>query len=228
MSRVLDVVRMHLLVKLTFVTLPLIILGGAFALSLAVFAVIPSDGVKIAGSGQAPLWYFLSVGVMAQARTFPFSQAMSITRRDFFLGTMLTGLLSSGVLAAVFVVLGLIENATNGWGMNGRMYFLDDFGGGNAAVAFVSYLVVAMLAFTAGLMFATIYKRFKVLGLWAAIAGLLVALLVAIFAITKTQSWPSVGDFLTNAGPLTLAAIGAVVVALVGFADYLILRRTQP
>lgn len=228
MSRVLDVLRMHLLVRLTFVTLPLIILGGAFAITLGVFALIPSDGVKVAGAGQAPLWYFLSVGVMAQTRTFPFSQAMSVTRRDFFLGTMLTGLLSSGALAALFVVLGLIENATNGWGMNGRIYFLDEFGGGNVAVAFLAYLVIAMLAFTTGLAFATIYKRFRVLGLWAAIAGVLVALLAAIFAITKTESWPAIGEFLSGAGPLTLAAIGAVVIALVGVADYLVLRRTQP
>lgn len=228
MTRILDVVRMHLLVRLTFVTLPLIILGGAFALTLAVFALIPSDGVKVAGAGQAPLWYFLSVGVMAQTRTFPFSQAMSITRRDFFLGTMLTGLLSSGVLAAVFVILGLIENATNGWGMNGRMYFLDDFGGGNVLVAFLAYLVIAMLAFTTGLTFATIYKRFKVLGLWAAIGGVLVALLAAVFVITRTESWPAVGEFLGGAGPLALSAIGAAVVGIVGVADYLILRRTQP
>lgn len=228
MSRVLDVVRMHLLVRLTFVTLPLIILGGAFALTLTIFALIPSDGIKIAGAGQAPLWYFLSVGVMAQTRTFPFSQAMSTTRREFFLGTMLTGLLTSGALAALFVVLGLIEKATDGWGMNGRMYFIDDFGGGNVAVAFLAYLVIAMLAFTTGLTFATVYKRFKVLGLWAAIAGVVVALLLAIVAITKTSSWPAVGDFLTDAGPLGLAAIGVVVIAVVGLADYLVLRRTQP
>lgn len=228
MSRVLDVVRMHLLVRLTFVTLPLIILVGAFSLSLAVFALIPSDGVKVAGSGQAPLWYFLSVGVMAQTRTFPFSQAMSITRRDFFLGTMLTGLLTSGTLAALFVVLGLIEKATDGWGMNGQMYFLDDFGGGNVVVAFLAYLVIAMLAFTTGLAFATVYKRFKVLGLWAAIGGLVVLLLVTVFALTETDSWAPVGDFLTTAGPLMLAGLGVVVIGVVGSAAYLILRRTQP
>jgi hypothetical protein len=228
MSRILDVVRMHLLVRLTFVTLPLIILGGAFALTLVVFALIPSDGVKIAGAGQAPLWYFLSVGVMAQTRTFPFSQAMSTTRREFFLGTMLTGLLASGALAALFVVLGLIEKATNGWGMNGRLYFIDDFGGGNVVVAFLAYLVIAMLAFTTGLTFATIYKRFNVLGLWAAIAGVVVVLLLAIVAITKTGSWPAVAELVTNAGPLGLAAVGAVVIAAVGFADYRVLRRTQP
>ncbi|WP_420113790.1 hypothetical protein [Pseudactinotalea sp.] len=228
MSRILDVVRMHLLVRLTFVTLPLIILGGAFAVTLTIFALIPSDGIKVAGAGQAPLWYFLSVGVMAQTRTFPFSQAMSITRREFFLGTMLTGLLASATLAAVFVVLGLIERATGGWGMNGWIYFLDDFGGGNVAVAFLAYLVIAMLAFTTGLAFATIYKRFRVLGLWAAIAAVVIALLAAVFVITRTESWPAVGEFLGGAGPLTLAGLGAVLIAVVGVSNYFVLRRTQP
>lgn len=227
MTRILNVVRMHLLVRLTFITLPLIILGGAFALTLAIFALIPTDELKVAGSGQAPLWYFMSVGVMAQTRTFSFSQAMSVTRREFFLGTMLTGLLTSAGLAALYVILGLVENATNGWGLNGRVFFLDSFGGGSVPVAFLSYLTIAMLAFTTGLVFATIYKRFNVLGLWAAILALAAALVAAIVVITKTGSWPAVGEFLAS-GPLTLSAIGLAVIAVVGAADYLVLRRTQP
>lgn len=228
MTRILNVVRMHLLVRLTFLWLPLIILGGAFVLTLAVFALIPGDGPKVAGAGQAPLWYLMSAGVMAQSRTFSFSQAMSVTRREFFLGTMLTGLLVSAGLSVLFVVLGLIENATDGWGMNGRIFFFDSFGGGNVLVAFLAYLVIAMLAFTSGLAFATIYKRFNVLGLWAAIAALALALVAAVFVITRTESWDAVGRFLTGAGSLGLAAVGIVAIAAVAAADFLVLRRTQP
>ena len=75
-------------------------------LALAIYAILASDGVagpKYGGGAQAPLWYFLVVGIQALTLTFPFSQAMSVTRREFYLGTLLTAALTSAILAAVFV-----------------------------------------------------------------------------------------------------------------------------
>ena len=56
-------------------------------------------GPKYGGGAQAPLWYFDVVGIQALTLTFPFSQAMSVTRREFFLGTLLTAAFTSSILA---------------------------------------------------------------------------------------------------------------------------------
>ncbi len=62
---------------------------------------------------------------MSLSYTFPFSQALSITRREFFFGTMLAALVTAVLLGAVFAVGGAIERATGGWGVNGYFFSLD-------------------------------------------------------------------------------------------------------
>ncbi len=76
------------------------------------------------GGQQAPIWYFGVVGIQALTLTFPFSQAMSVTRWEFYLGTLLTAALTSAILAVIAVVGGLIEQATDGWGINGWFFAL--------------------------------------------------------------------------------------------------------
>ena len=49
---------------------------------------------------------------------------MSVTRREFYLGTLLTAALTSAILAGIAVVGGLVEQATDGWGMNGWFFGL--------------------------------------------------------------------------------------------------------
>ena len=115
MSRTLNVVRMQLVNRQTFIWIPLIILGGAVMLSIAIYAILAGagiDAVKAGGAASAPLWYFMALGIGALTFTFPFSQAMSVTRREFFLGTLLTAGAASALLAILFVIGGLIEQAT--------------------------------------------------------------------------------------------------------------------
>lgn len=115
MNRTLTVTRMQFVNKYTFVWLPLIILGASFLMSLGIFAIIPYDGVKVGGGSQAPIWYFFAVGIMSLSYTFPFSQALSITRREFFFGTMLAAVGTALILGAVFVGGGALEQVTTGW-----------------------------------------------------------------------------------------------------------------
>ena len=65
MSRTLNVVRLQLVNRMTFIWIPLIILFGSLAFTLIVFSMIPADGVKYGGGSQAPLWYFLAIGIQA-------------------------------------------------------------------------------------------------------------------------------------------------------------------
>ena len=72
---------------MTYIWIPLIILVGALVLTLAIYAILAGNGAPgpfYGGGSQAPLWYFLIVGIQALTFTFPFSQAMSVTRREFY------------------------------------------------------------------------------------------------------------------------------------------------
>lgn len=228
MSRTLNVVRMQLVNRQTYIWVPLLILAGSFLLSLAVYALIPTDDAKYGGGAQAPLWYFLAVGVQALTLTFPFSQAMSVTRREFYLGTLLTAALTSGILAILFVIGGLIEEATGGWGMNGWFFRLDWIWGSGPLAALAFYFVLAMLFFVVGFWSATIYKRFGSLILTTVLVGLGVLLVGLVFLITWTETWVQVWTWLAEQGPVGFVGWMALIVALLAAGSFTTLRRAIP
>lgn len=237
MKRVLNVIRLQLINRQTYLWVPLIVLGGSFAISLLIYAIIrPSvvgeaDGVPFpiyGGGSQAPLWYFLFVGVQAMTMTFPFSQALSITRRDFFLGTMLTAIGTSVLLAILFVLGGLAELATGGWWMNGYFFHLPWIWEDGPFGAGVVYFTVALFFFVVGFTFATIFKTWGMVALtlsWMGVALLLVGL---VFLITRLELWMSVWIGITDLGALGLALWGLVVIAVMAVVSLVAFRRTVP
>lgn len=231
MSRTLNVVRMQLINRQTFVWIPLIILFGSLGISLALYGIIQSagaSGVKIGGGVQAPLWYFLVVGVQALTRTFPFSQAMSVTRREFWSGTLLTAVGTAVLLSAVFVVGGLVEQATGGYGMNGWFFFMPWVWDAGALAAGVVYFAIAMFFFVIGFWAATVYKRFGATVTTLTLVGVGVGLVVIVWLVTVAGSWPTVVEAVTRAGALGLALVGLVLTAGLAASAFRTLRRAMP
>lgn len=228
MSRTLNVVRMQFVNKQTYVWVPLLVLGGAFVLSLAIFAMVPYDGVKVGGGTYAPLWYFLVVGVQSLTLTFPFSQAMSVSRREFFLGTLLAAAATSAMLALIFMVGGLIEEATNGWGMNGYFFYLQWIWADGPLAAFFVYFVTAMMFFVTGFWSATIYKRFGSLWLTAVLVGIGALLVAVIWLVGFADAWVAAFTWFGQQGALGLALWGVLLGAVLAGISFLILRRATP
>ena len=228
MNRTLTVTRMQFVNKYTFVWLPLIILASSFALSMMVFAIIPYDGAKYGGGSQAPIWYFFAVGIMSLSYTFPFSQALSITRREFFFGTMLAAVGTALILGTVFILGGAIEQATGGWGVNGYFFYLDWVWRAGALAAGVFYAACALLLFVTGFLGSTIYKRAGALGLTVVLVGVGLILVGALWLIGRANAWVAVGEWMAA---LTVPALivsmlaAAVVIGGIAFAT---LRRATP
>jgi len=231
MNRTVNVVRMQLINKQTFVWVPLLVLGASFAMSLIIYALLYSSGLPgpfYGGGSQAPIWVLLFVGVSSLTLTFPFSQAMSVTRREFFFGTMLAAAMCAVLLAAVFAVGGVIEEVTRGWGMNGYFFALDWVVADGPLGAAAFYFVMAFLIFMLGFWSATVYKRFGAVLLTTIWVGIALLLVVAIWAITRFEWWGEVWPTLVGLGPVGFAAWGLLVTVLLGGISYLTLRRTIP
>ncbi|MGX9347810.1 hypothetical protein [Microbacterium sp. KNMS] len=227
-GRTLKVVRLQFINTQTFIWVPLIVLGGAWLVTLLVYLILAGagvDGPKYGGGSQAPMWYFAVVGAYAMTLTFPFSQAMSLTRREFFLGSMIAAAVSALGLSAVFVAIGLFEQATGGYGINGYFAYLDWVWEAGALGAGFTFFVLTMLFFTVGFWFATIYKRFGPAMLTAAILAS-VLLLVGIAAlITWQQAWPEVGAWIVESGAVGLSLWGLLLGAVLAAGSYATLRR---
>lgn len=226
--RTLNVVRLQFVNSQTFVWVPALVLAGAWVLTLLIYWIIHSAGgvdVKIGGGSQAPLWYFLVIGVQAMTLTFPFSQAMSLTRREFYLGSLAAAAVSGLGMSLIFVLLGLAEQATNGYGLNGYFAYLDWVWEAGPLAAGLTYFVSTMLFFIIGFWFATVFKRFGTAKLVIVMLAIGLALVGLIALVSLRQAWPEVGAWIVETGSLGLTMWALLLSALLAVGSYLTLRR---
>ena len=227
-NRLLNVVRLQFLNKQTFLWVPVLILGGSWVLSMLIFWIVGGagqTGVKAGGGAQAPLWYFLAIGIQAMTMTFPFSQAMSLTRREFFLVSLAAAAVSATGMSAVFVLLGLLEQATAGYGFNAYFSYLEWVWVAGPLAAALTYFVLAVLFFVLGFWFATIFKRFGALGLASALLATGLVLVGFVALVTFQQAWPVVAQWFAVTGSLGLTLWGLLLAAVLAAGSYLTLRR---
>ena len=226
--RTVNVVRLQFVNTQTFVWVPLLVLGGAWVITMLAYWVIQAGGgadVMVGGGSQAPLWYFLVVGVQAMTMTFPFSQAMSLTRREFYLGSLAAAAVSSFGMSCAFVLLGLVEQATEGFGMNGYFAYVEWVWEAGALAAGLTYFVLAMVFFIVGFWCATILKRFGTAMLVMVLLGIGLVLVGLVALVTWQRAWPDVWMRVLDAGSLGLTMWAALVCALLSLGSYLTLRR---
>ncbi len=229
MNRAVGVARMQLINKWTYLGIPAVIIAGSFLLSVAIWALIPdSAGVKYSGAGQAVMWYFFGLGIQALTLSFPFSQGLSISRRNFFIGTLSLFTLLAAVISGLYVVLGVVEGATNGWWLQGRMFGLAWVTGQTVFVQWFFYFVLMMFLFLLGFWAATIYKRWQATGVLVICLGIGILLVGAVALATWQGWWPAVGAWILTLTPLSTGLLALGLVALLGVGSYLTLRRATP
>ncbi|MGO3153388.1 MAG: hypothetical protein ACTIJJ_12330 [Galactobacter sp.] len=230
-SRLLKVVKLQYVNRWTFVLTPLMVFAAAWVITLAIFAMVDKvadDGeasANIGGGTQAPLWYLLAVGIMSMTTTFPFSQALSITRKEFFTGTLLAAAFSVGGLAILFVLLGWVEQVTDGYGIQGYFGYLSWVWEAGPLAAWLTYFVMGMFFFVIGFWAGTVFKRYGSVAMTVTLIAIAVVLLGLVALITLTESWPDVVRVFQDLGSLGLTVAGLVLTALLAFGAYLTLRK---
>lgn len=231
MNRTFHVIRMQLVNRQTYLWVPVIVLAGSLVITLAIYGILASSGLEgpfYGGGAQAPLWYFAFVGAQALTLTFPFSQAMSVTRREFYLGTLLTAGLTSAILALIFVAGGLLERATNGWGMNGYFFYLPWIWEAGPAAAGLFFFALAMLFFVVGFWGATIFKRFGTAVLTTVILAIALVLVAGLWLVGLQNAWGGVFSWIATSGALGLTLWGLLLITALAGTSYLTLRRATP
>ncbi|WP_291040373.1 hypothetical protein [Herbiconiux sp.] len=241
-SRVIPVVRLHFVNRFSMLVLPWIILGFIFLVNLAIWWIVMSavspdadradvqEGLQWSGASFYIFVYMMVLGVQAIALTFPFALGFSATRRDFWLGTSLTFVLLSAIYAAGMTVLALIEVATGGWGLGGRMFTALYFGGDATPwfARFFLFFATFLFFFFVGALAAVIYQRWRVNGMLIFFGALTVALVGGVALITFSESWPAVGAWFVETGASGVVAWSLVPTGLAALVGYAILRRTTP
>lgn len=226
MKRIVNVARLQTINTRSIVWVPLVVLVAAFLVGLIIAAA--ARGIPIYSGGvQAPLWYFLALGIMTLARTFPFSQALGVTRRDFIAGTFMAALALGAVLASVVVIGGWAEQATNGWGVNLYFFHLPWLWSDGTFGAWLLSLACAWTLFIAGFLLAGVYQRWGTLQLTLWLAGLGLALALAVLVIARMNAWAALGQWFADTGALGFALLLAALGVVLGTASYGVVRRLQ-
>lgn len=230
---ILAVVRLLFVNKVQLIYTPLLGQLGVFLLNYAIWWVIRAADGKTAHlqySGALGYIYVFSLVVAIQVilRTFPFSLGFGVTRRNFYVGTVLTFFVLSLFFSAVITVLGTIEIATNGWGLGGYLFAPAYFTNSFWLLRFVMYVCLFLFMFFVGAVFATVYMRWRAIGLLIFFFSLAVVLVGGIALVTLEYQWPAVGNWFVSNGTLGVVLWTLVPTAVAAIAGFLVLRKATP
>ena len=234
-ARVPAVFRLQFAVRYSFIWLPIAIFVIAWAFGYGVLFLVDSqfpdripaqEPLHATGAAQATIWYLAFMAGYTGSHTFPFSLALSYSRRVYLMGTYLTFLVVALGYGIAAMLAYFVECATDGFG--NHMYIFgspsfEDVGGmvGVGAVA----AVVALFFMCFGFFWAILYRRVSIPILWMVIIGLIVVILGVVALITTNQWWPHVGAWINEQNAYTLAGYGLLATIVLGVLNYVLIRK---
>ncbi|CAN5514496.1 hypothetical protein BH09ACT4_BH09ACT4_22000 [soil metagenome] len=240
-GRIARVVKLNLANPFTTIVLPWIVITLIFVTSWLIWLIVfssvaksdldnVSEGMQFSGASSWIFVYMLVVAVQAMNLTFPLALGYGSTRRDFYLGSALTFVLMSAMWAVGLTILAVIETATHGWGVGGRMFTALYFGSGALTVwqQLIVFFCISLFFYFLGAAIASGYVRWKQLGLllFFGITGLVGIGAVAL--LTYNDNWPAVGQFFVTYQAVGVSLWLLVPTAIAGIVGFFVLRRATP
>jgi hypothetical protein len=225
---------------LTFVGIPLLVLGLAWIISGAIFAVLGwtvsgadsedlQQGARYSWAVLSPLWYLVTAGVLGFAGNFPFALGMGSTRRDFHLGTSLLFVLLSAALSALTTALAFLERATSGWWFNNWMFNSLWIGTDTVLVDFLGLFVLHLLVLFMGAAGATLWMRWRALGVIGFLVSVALVLVAGLAVIGFSPgSWNGFFVWVSSVGLSGLFGLLLIPVAVLFLVSFIMIRFATP
>jgi hypothetical protein len=222
-----DIARYHLVVPWLPAALPWAALALSFVVNLVIFSLVPTSYHEVLTShglvrvanpsnnytgGLATIYVFLLViGINSIGRSLPFGLALGVSRRSFYTGTALFGVVLAFIDGTLLTALQAIERATGGWGVRMHFFEVPYILDGPWYLTWLTSFVALALLFVWGMWFGIVYRRWNLFGSVAFIAVQVTVLLVAALIVSWADAWPGVGHFFAG---LTAAGLTGVLAAL--------------
>lgn len=220
MSTYVNVARYHLVQRFNYRILPWAVLAFVFLIDVIILAITPaghSTHRYVGGLGSIFVIAFI-LGIQSVAQALPFGLALGLSRRSYYLGTVL---LATGLAAVVGVIVSAgqaIERADDGWGIHMGFFRVPYLLNGPWYLTWLTSFVAVTLLYVYGMWFGLVYRRWSLMGLVAFLAAQVSVLVVGAVLATVTHGWHDIGRFFTTLGPggLTGVLAGLAVVLLAG------------
>jgi hypothetical protein len=232
MKRAFDVARIQTVNWFWIFAFPLVLLLVTFLLNVGIFAAIgdvaPPEG-RITGALLSIYIVMIPTHLQTMTQVFPFALGLSATRRSFYAATGLVVGAQSVLFGVLLLLLGRIETATGGWGVDLRFFGLPFLLQDGLLAQWLVYTVPFLALSAIGVFAGVVFKRWGQLGVYALTVGSGVALAGLAIVVTWQRWWPAVGSFFTNQSTFALLAGYPLVIAIVlGGAGWLAIRRATP
>ncbi|GAA3753538.1 hypothetical protein GCM10022225_42800 [Plantactinospora mayteni] len=230
MNRVLTVSRVQLVGWQNTVGWPWLLLLMVFAVNYALFLSIGDIEDNPTTGAIASIYIIVFVtSINWITQLLPFSMALSVIRRTFYLATALFLVVQSVVFGVLLFCCQLIEEATNGWGIRLRFFGLNFIDQQNPLLQIAIYTMPFILLGFLGIFVAVFYKRFGLTGMWLLSTATLLVLASVAVLITWLDLWSDIEGWLVDQ-PMAAWFVGwpALLTALLAGAGYLTIRRVTP
>lgn len=224
MNRISRVIRMHYKDKWTWFLIPWIVLMSSFAINLFMSFII--DDTIYTGGIASIYVYMLVAGIVTLAQTFPFALGLSVTRRDYFMGTVSMIVVTCAITSIALCALSYIEgDLIPGWGTDLYFFHLPYWSDGSLPVQTVNYFFVLLHLVFLGFAISSLYRRFGRSGMVVSSIVLLLIVTVGAFILTYFGLWMDLFSWFASHTMLhisLLLLVGAIVYVLL---SYWLLRR---
>lgn len=227
-SRALAVTRLQLTTNPVLVGLPVLVLAAAFAVNLLVFTAMGDADARTGGLASI---YFtqLAMAWVGVYQNFSFTVGLNVTRRAFYLASLLAAALQSVAYGLVLYLASILERASGGWGSNMLFFSPTALTASNSPMTFLVYAVPMLLLTLVGLFLGAVAKRFGTRGFFLLAVVAVVVVGSAAALITYLDGWGPIVAWLSSQSQLSLVigwTLVPTVLAAVG--GWFVLRRAVP
>lgn len=220
------VLKMHYRDKNSWFIVPNLILFSVFLLNFIISFLIPSDDKFYSGGGVSYIIvYMLILGILVVTQTFPYAIGMSIRRTDYFLGTVVMGVVTNIMYAILLVFLSAIEKATNGWGGQFHYFHFPYLNDGTILEQFTTYIILFIHLFFLGFLLSSLIRRFGVKGILIVSISFILISSTMVLLITYYGAWMNIFQWFANQTAVEIAYWLILPTLLYLCLPYLLLRR---
>lgn len=223
--------RLQFSVPTAMIGVPILVFMTSWVLAMIILLWIriqfdPSEPLYAPGATQSTIWAMAFMAAYSASHSFPFSLALSYSRRIFAAGAYSAFAVVSAGFGLAFALAAWIEELTGGFGLDLYTYnvpFLVD----SAGVPGLGVLAATVCLFfmMVGFFWAILYRRVTLAVLWTIIVGLAVIIVATILLISYAGGWSHIGAWFLEQTTVTMAAWLFGITVVLATVNYAVLRR---
>lgn len=226
MNTWIKVARFQMVDGVSYTALPWGVLGINFVIWYVIAGSFGGNGAQVPAYNVGVIYvvYFF-VGMYAMFRSLPFAFALGISRRSYYVGTVLLAAVQSAIYGLLLTLLKVLEEVTDGWGVGLHFFRVHYILAGPWYLTWLTSFVGLTLMFFYGMSFGLAWRRWRLAGILAYSGTQVAALVIWVITVSSSHAWPSVGHFFTTLSAAGFTGLLAGVTALLLAGGYGTMRR---